>query len=179
MCISVYENGWYVKPAAPGPTCLLYLSCHSAAWGKFRGIYFNSDHRGGRWLGFSSKERKMFWKNRRGSWHQSQTGDLVRLEGSKSISKGVIKNWTLFHNTCWILTKIFKVLTEWEHLQYLLLYSATKGVKRKGVFYVFLYKQKLDNVYTQTTIHRFTMSPLHPADHGCWASTPSAPLFFS
>ena len=39
--------------------------------------------------------------------------------------------------------------------------------KAKGVFYVFLYKQKLDNVYTQTTIHRFTMSPLHPADHGC------------
>ena len=49
----------------------------------------------------------------------------------------------------------------------LLLYSATKGVKRKGVYYVFLFEQQLHNVCTQTTIHRFTMSPLHPVAHGC------------
>ena len=63
--------------------------------------------------------------------------------------------------------------------QRLMLYSATKGVKRKDVYYVFLYKQQLDNVYTPTTIHRFTLSPLHPGAHGCWASTPSALLLFS
>ena len=54
-----------------------------------------------------------------------------------------------------------------------------KRSQAKGVYYVFLYKQQLDNVYTRVAIHRFTLSPLHTVAHGCWAPTLSAPPFFS
>ena len=54
-----------------------------------------------------------------------------------------------------------------------------KRSQAKGVYYVFLYKQQLDSIYTQVAIHRFTLVPLHTVAHGCWAPTPSAPLFFS
>ena len=44
----------------------------------------------------------------------------------------------------------------------LLLCSVTKGVKRqaKGVYYVFPYKQHMDNVYTLVAIRRFTIGSL-------------------
>ena len=48
----------------------------------------------------------------------------------------------------------------------ILLYSVTKGVKRKGVYYVFLSKQHLDNVYTRVAIYRFALGPLHTVAHG-------------
>ena len=44
---------------------------------------------------------------------------------------------------------------------------SNKRSQAKGVYYVFLYKQQLDNVYTRVAIHRFTLSPLHAVAHGC------------
>ena len=35
-----------------------------------------------------------------------------------------------------------------------------KRSQAKGVYYVFLYKQHLDNVYTRVAIHRFTLGSL-------------------
>ena len=54
-----------------------------------------------------------------------------------------------------------------------------KRSQAKGVYYLFLYKQYLDNVYTQTAIHRFTLAPLHGVAHGCWATILSTPPFSS
>ena len=42
-----------------------------------------------------------------------------------------------------------------------------KRSQAKGVYYVFLYKQQLDNVYTRVAVHRFALSPLHAVAHGC------------
>ena len=57
----------------------------------------------------------------------------------------------------------------WTVLQGLLQASVVFTNKRsqaKGVYYVFLYKQYLDNVYTQTATHRFTLALLHAVAHG-------------
>ena len=35
-----------------------------------------------------------------------------------------------------------------------------KRSQAKGVYYVFLYKQQLDSVYTRVAIHRFTLVPI-------------------
>ena len=42
-----------------------------------------------------------------------------------------------------------------------------KRSQAKGVYYVFLSKQPLDNVYTRVAIHRFTIGTLHTVAHGC------------
>ena len=43
----------------------------------------------------------------------------------------------------------------------IVLYSITKAVKRRvSTMYFYMYKQPLDNVYTQVAIHRFTLGSL-------------------
>ena len=92
--------------------------------------------------------------------------DLLKSSLLQMADSGLVTYSTVLAFFCVFQLGLSNFVLSMKGYEYNVIFR-NKRSQAKGVYYVFLYKQQLDNVYTRVAIHRFTLSPLHTVAHGC------------